>query len=71
MDGGQTIYGPIERIPSESQIAILGHSALGAMVDIEWHGHRYAAFVVDVQQRCVPETDGTSRSNGRSQPDSL
>ena len=63
-DGGQTIYGPIERIPAESHIEVLGDSTLGAMVDVEWHGKRYAAFAVDVQQRCTTDGDPSPSSRG-------
>ncbi len=67
VDGGQALYGPIERIPAESHIQILGDSTLGGMVDIEWHGRRYAAFAVDAQQRCTAEMGDASPSSRRSQ----
>ena len=51
--GGTMRTGHIMRIPTDSTVTTLGPSRLANMIEIEWHGERYAAFEVDLEQRCV------------------
>jgi hypothetical protein len=55
LQGDAIRAGRITRIPTDSMVTTRGTSRLPNMVEIEWHGERYAAFEVDLEQRCIVE----------------
>jgi hypothetical protein len=49
--------GLITRIPRYSTLRPLSQSRIPQMVEIDWQGEHYAAFEVDLRERCA-DADG-------------
>jgi hypothetical protein len=47
----------VTRIPDRAMLETVGDSSLAGMVEVTWQGERYAAFAIDLDERCVAAED--------------